>query len=737
MNAKNLHLFLVFIFSITGAFSQNPGNIGAGNLTGWFKPDALPLGNVTTWSTTLSTLGTITVTDATAPYPQATNTPAGNVSNYNTTLYFNNNSTTNLKGLGNTASINLMQNNSTTGQGTLFCAYYFPSGGGNNNHMMLWNNSPHAIQLRNLGANGRLGIGLGASNSVNACRNWTESNFPTIVSARGNRSSTTSLNLFDNDLLTTNTVASQSSGATGLYLGYFPGNATSPYNGYIHEYIFYNTNLTAVQMRRVHSYLAIKYGITLDLTGGGVQGDYTSTNDLLLWDASVYPIYHNNVIGIGRDDNQALMQKQSHAFDDNYRLYLSTLVANNVSNAGAFLNDVSYLMMGENTAGACATTASNLESPTWVNSRLAREWKVTNTNFNQEFNWDVKIDTCQVPGASVGAVNPANFYLLFDDDGDFSNATTAQGGTGPFYFSYANGYVTVHGIGNIIVPVNSTRYLTLGYNAPEITLSSNASICNGDSVQLTVNMNVTGAQNVSYSDGTNTTLLSNISDGYTFYVSPTVTTTYTVLNASNFFNCCGASGSTSATITVNQLPTVAALASLNPICVGDSTQLTGSGALTYVWDNGVNNGNFVSPIVTALYTVIGTDVNGCVDTANVNIVVNTTPAVGATASQTTICFGDSIILNGTGATTYTWDNGASDNVYFFPVSTTTYTATGFNGTCFDTASIQVVINQLPNVIAYTTDPAICLNDSVAVYGAGAVSYTWNNGVTDNVYFSPI
>jgi gliding motility-associated-like protein len=729
-------VFFAFLLICNFSFSQNPGNIGVANLTGWFKPDALPLGNVTTWTTTLSSLGSITVTDATAPYPQATNVPAGNVSNYNTTLFFNANTTTNLQTLVNTSSLNLLQNNTTTGQGTFFCAYYFPGGGVTNNHMMLWNNSPHAIQFRNLGGVGRFAIGQSASNSTNASRDWSESNLPTIISARGNRSTATSLNLFESDLLVTTNPASQSSGSTGLYFGNMPGNANAPYNGYLHEFIFYNTNLTAGQMRRVHSYMAIKYGITLDLTGGGVQGDYTSTTDLVLWDASASVGYHNNVIGIGRDDTQALLQKQSHAFDDNYRLYLGALNTNNAANASIFNANVSYVMMGENLDGACGTVASNTEAPAGISSRLAREWKVTNTNFAQNFNWDVKIDTCQIAGTSVGPVNPANFRLLVDTDGDFSNATVYTS-TAPLNISYANGIVTVSGIGNVQVPINTSRYLTLAYNQTDVTFSGNDSICNGDSTQITVNVSVPGPVNFSYSNGTTTTNLVNISDGYTFYVAPTVTTTYSVLNQNNFFNCCGSANPYNLTVTVLALPTITANATINPICIGDSTQLSGSGGTSYVWDNGVTNGGYASPIVTTMYHVIGTDIYGCVNTDSVNIVTNTVPVVGATADTTTICNGDSVLLNGTGATTYVWNNGAIDNSYTSPTVTTTYIVTGTTGTCSDTASIQIVVNGLPPVVANTTSPAICLNDTVALFGTGAVSFAWNNGVTDNVYFSPV
>ncbi len=719
--------------------AQNPGNVGTPNLTAWFKPDALPLGNVTAWTTTLSSIGGVTVTDATAPYPQATNTPLGNVSNYNTTLYFNANSNANLQSLQNTASINLLTNNSPGAQGTFFCAYYFPSGNPTaNNHFMLYNNTPHAIQFRNLGVTGRLAIGLAATNSTNATRNWTERYSPAIISYKGNRSTATSMSAYQNDLLFNTTTASQSSGSTGLYFGTFPGNATAPYNGYLHEFIFYNRDLTALEMIKVHTYLAIKYGATLDNFGGGAQGDYVATNGTTIWDASFYPTYHKNVIGIGRDDSQALLQKQSHAFDDNYRLYISNLAATNVSNTGAFISDISYVTCGQLDAAGCGTVASNAEAPAGIQSRIADEWKVTNTNFTQNFNVDLKLDTCQNPGAFVGNINFANLKLLVDsDDGNFVNATAFDQTSG-ITFSYANGFITVAGISNAIVPLNSTRYFTLAYNRPIVYFTGNDSICEGDSSAITINIiDATGPINVDYSDGSFTTTLTNVVNGDQIYLGPNVTTTYTVLGSANFMDCCGASNDSVFVLTVNPTPIVVANASSLTICDGDSSQLTGSGAATYTWDNGVTNGDFVNPSTTTIYTVTGTSVFGCVDSSTVTVTVNPTPVVTANTDNNNFCIGEAVTLSGNGATTYIWNNGVINNVAFTPTSTATYLVAGANAfNCVDTASITITVNQLPTVQANASSLGVCVGQSVTVTGSGTTFYVWDNGVVDGIPFVP-
>jgi len=139
---SSLLLVVTFVlaFNLT-SFSQNPGNVGTPNLTAWFKPDALILGDVTTWTTAFR-VGTaaVTVTDAVTPYPQATNTPTGNVSNYNTTIEFTGNGLSALKALENSTALDLLDNSSAGEEGTFFAAYHLPEKT-QNDHMMLYNES--------------------------------------------------------------------------------------------------------------------------------------------------------------------------------------------------------------------------------------------------------------------------------------------------------------------------------------------------------------------------------------------------------------------------------------------------------------------------------------------------------------------------------------------------------------------------------------------------------------------
>jgi len=197
------------------------------------------------------------------------------------------------------------------------------------------------------------------------------------------------------------------------------------------------------------------------------------------------------------------------------------------------------------------------------------------------------------------------------------------------------------------------------------------------------------------------------------------------------------------TITVNTAPTVTASsdAAANTICDGAAVILTGSGADTYVWDNGVTDGVAITPNDTTTYTVTGTTTaTGCSSTATISVTVNPVPVVTASsdAPSNIVCEGTSVILTAGGADTYAWDNGVTDSVGFTPSVTTLYTVTGtLSGTgCSSTETIIITVNPVPAVGASSDAPAntICQDGTVTLTGSGADTYTWDNGVTDNTPF---
>jgi len=243
------------------------------------------------------------------------------------------------------------------------------------------------------------------------------------------------------------------------------------WNGKITELIVYDDDHSSADKNKVDSYLAIKYGVTLE-TGGGIIGDYVASNgSTTIWDASVAPEYHNDVIGIGRDDNSELIQKQSNTIDDTTRLYIDALQATNNLNSGVFTTNIGYIVMGHNQDLMYATQNSITEMPAscGLNSRMEREWKITKSNFDQVFHADFKL----CPFADVASVDVSHLRLLVDDDGDFSNGGTNcyenGDGTG-IVITYSNPIITVPNLSSTHIINNSTRYISIGSISPATLL---------------------------------------------------------------------------------------------------------------------------------------------------------------------------------------------------------------------------------------------------------------------------
>ncbi|MFM7664520.1 MAG: T9SS type A sorting domain-containing protein, partial [Bacteroidota bacterium] len=170
-------------------------------------------------------------------------------------------------------------------------------------------------------------------------------------------------------------------------------------------------------------------------------------------------------------------------------------------------------------------------------------------------------------------------------------------------------------------------------------------------------------------------------------------------------------------------------------CAGTSVTLSGSGASTYAWNNGVTNAVAFTPSTTQTYTVTGTDANGCTNSAQVQVAVNALPIVSA-GLPLAVCQGSSVILYGSGAQTYTWNNGVQNAVSFIPTFTQTYTVVGTNQNgCQGSAQVVVTVNPTPSVSG-GANQTICSGASATLSGTGASTYVWSGGVQNGVPFVP-
>ena len=176
------------------------------------------------------------------------------------------------------------------------------------------------------------------------------------------------------------------------------------------------------------------------------------------------------------------------------------------------------------------------------------------------------------------------------------------------------------------------------------------------------------------------------------------------------------------------------------ICLGDSFTLEGSGLGIISWDGGVENGVPFTPATSGIFTYTASSTDGTDCSFSLDIEVIALPVVVATADETEVCLGESVIFTGSGADTYSWDMGVTDGVAFEPgVGTEIYTVTGTDAVtgCENTDEIEVIVNDLPTVLANATDNEICLGESFTLTGSGATAYVWTpDGTLDGEEITP-
>lgn len=289
----------------------------------------------------------------------------------------------------------------------------------------------------------------------------------------------------------------------------------------------------------------------------------------------------------------------------------------------------------------------------------------------------------------------------------FFNDTEIAGETANTLSVSAAGDYRVYVSNSALACADTTTATTITvHSLPDVAAGADQSVCVGTSVTLSG----TGAQGYTWDNSVN--------DGVAF--TPAATATYIVTGTDQY----GCENTDTALVTVYDLPAVIAGADL-AVCEGQTATLTGSGADTYDWDNGIADNTPFTPTATTTFILTGTDANGCENTDTVLVTVNNLPAVNA-GNDLTICAGQAVTLSGSGADSYDWTGGVTDGVSFVPAAAGTYTVTGTDANgCENTDDISVAINANP-VFDLGADTTTCVNYGPVTLSAGAgfSSYAW-------------
>jgi gliding motility-associated-like protein len=338
-------------------------------------------------------------------------------------------------------------------------------------------------------------------------------------------------------------------------------------------------------------------------------------------------------------------------------------------------------------------------------------------------------DTFNVKGRDsiTGCVNTATISIVVKKSPNVmvspgAPATICPGGSATFTVSADSGVVSytwspttnlspsANSTSIIVSPTVTTFYQVIGKDTNGCTSSNEAIviipqdsivvnspvICLSNSV--TLNASSTIALSYTWSPATG---LSSTS-GSSVIANPRNTTVYTISGTDAF----GCTGVNTATVTVDSLPIISISKTPTITCSGTPAVLMASAASTYTWSTGtVGVTNTVYPTTNTEYTVVGTDTNGCSNTATQILLVNPLPPVAINGGVTSVILnlGQSVTLNASGALTYSWTSGnvncdsCASNTET-PIANTQYCVTGIdiNG-CKDSVCLHVVVENVCDV----------------------------------------
>ena len=480
------------------------------------------------------------------------------------------------------------------------------------------------------------------------------------------------------------------------------------------EVIIYSSTLPLADRNKIESYLAVKYGFTLNQSAGS-NNDYVASNGSIIWNQLANTGYGADITGIGRDDASGLSQKQSRSINTSslVTLYHGNYSSGNFpllnnANTNNFSTDRSFLLAGDNGLPITLTPCF-FENKA---QRMQRIWKVNNTNVGTV---TVSIDQAAVASAVKNLIRSAdpgfpaattdiipliaangklyaevnfsnNDYFSFASDtisvtfspvqpvctnpNSGSVTTTVSGGNPPFGYAWSpSGQVTANlinvnaGTYNLTVTQGSCQAIypiTLAAPAaPTTPVVNPVGICSGNTATLNVQSPVATQTYSWYSVASGGTALG----GGTSFTTPALTsnTTYYIETSS------GSCTSNRVPVTVSITTVTDPVVNNAVVCTGNAATLTIQNpvaAQIYNWYNTATGGTALG--TGTVYTTVGITAatvvyvealnNGCSNPRiPVNVTIDNVTAPQATGD--TVCAGSvaTLFINNPDASlNYSW-----------------------------------------------------------------------------------
>ncbi|NVK29936.1 MAG: putative Ig domain-containing protein, partial [Gammaproteobacteria bacterium] len=243
-------------------------------------------------------------------------------------------------------------------------------------------------------------------------------------------------------------------------------NLSRYFNGALAEIIAFDRVLSDEERNRVESYLAAKYGVSLDQT---TAKNYTDSRGNVIFDATAAGDYNQSMVFLGRDDDHYLDQKvaSSSAADAIVTLALQNdFTSANADSARTteHANNLQFFALSHN--GGSTSFGTDEIDGLAIAEKTGREWRVSKTdNFTQSVS-------LKFAGFDEFA------YLVKAPNGDFTQNVS--------YLGVLDSNGEIDGLmlddGDVIALAKSD--LLLWYRADQGVLSGGVAAQNDDSINL-------------------------------------------------------------------------------------------------------------------------------------------------------------------------------------------------------------------------------------------------------------